>query len=264
MAIQDFSKTALAELVSLKGRTAVVTGGARGIGLAIAKRLAEAGANIVIADIDVGDCLKQAMAELKKFNPKAMDYRLDTRSADDMERAAESAIEQFGRLDIWVNDAGIYPQKEFLELEDQLLDEVLDINVKGVVHGSQSAARRMKKGGVILNLASVAGFRGSSEMVHYNASKFAVRGLTAGLAKEFGKQHIRVVAVAPTLVDTPGVHETFPDIKKEIKETAEHLPLGRVALPDDIARAALFLVSDLAAFVTGTTLVIDGGNLVLG
>lgn len=141
---------------------------------------------------------------------------------------------------------------------------MIDINIKGVIHGSQSAALRMKKGGVILNLASVAGFRGDDEMVHYNATKFAVRGITAGLAKEFGKQNIRVVAVAPTLVDTPGVHETFPDIKKEIKETAQRLPLGRVSVPDDIARAALFLVSDLAAFVTGTTLVVDGGNLLLG
>lgn len=264
MPIQDFTDTSIQELISLKDRTAVITGGARGIGFAIAKRFAEAGANIVIADIDVGNCMADAVRELKKINPKAVGYEFDTRSAEDMEHAAVGAIERFGRLDIWVNEAGIYPEKEFLELDDELLDEVLDINVKGVIHGAQSAVRHMKGGGVIINLASVAGIRGTEEMVHYNASKFAVRGITAGLAKELGEKNIRVVAIAPTLVDTPGVHESVENLKKEMKETAESLPLGRVSVPDDIARVALFLASDLAAFVTGTTVVADGGNLTLG
>jgi NAD(P)-dependent dehydrogenase (short-subunit alcohol dehydrogenase family) len=101
-------------------------------------------------------------------------------------------------------------------------------------------------------------------MVHYNASKFAVRGITAGLAKELGEKNIRVLAIAPTLVDTPGVHESFPDVKKEFKETAKKLPLGRVSVPDDIARVAVMLVSDIAAYMTGTTVVVDGGNMVLG
>lgn len=182
-----------------------------------------------------------------------------------MERAAEEALERFGRLDIWVNDAGIYPTKKFLELEDELLDEVIDINIKGVIYGARSAASRMqKKGGVILNLASVAGFKGTDEMAHYNASKFAVRGITASLAKEFGKNNIRVVAIAPAMVDTPGVHEQSEHPRKEIKEAAENSPLGRVSVPDDIARIALVLVSDLAAYVTGTTFVVDGGDMVLG
>src|SRR5436190_18782933 len=115
MAIQDFSDIPLEELISLEGRAAVVTGGARGIGFAIAKRLTEAGANVVIADIDVGNCLKDAVNELKKTNEKTVGYAYDTRSADDMERAAEGAVERFGSLDIWVNDAGIYPTKPFVE-----------------------------------------------------------------------------------------------------------------------------------------------------
>ncbi len=107
MAIKDFSNTPLTELVSLKGRVAVITGGARGIGLAIARRLAEAGAHIIIADIDTGDCLKRAVTKLKKIDPKAVGYHFDTRDSDAMEEVAEGAVERFGRLDIWVNDAGM-------------------------------------------------------------------------------------------------------------------------------------------------------------
>jgi NAD(P)-dependent dehydrogenase (short-subunit alcohol dehydrogenase family) len=152
----------------------------------------------------------------------------------------------------------------FLQLEEETLSDVIDINIKGVVYGSRAAAIYMAHGGVILNLASVAGFTGDENMAHYNASKFAVRGITASLAKEFGKKNIRVVAVAPTMVDTPGIHEEMDDPQKAMADAAKDIPLGRVAVPDDIARAALFLVSDLAAFVTGTTLVADGGNLALG
>ena len=265
MAIADFSKTPLERLISLKGRTAVVTGGARGIGLAIARRLAEAGANIVIADIDVGNCLKKSVAELQKQYKTVAGFILDTRNADDMEDAAQEAIDHFGSLDIWVNDAGIYPEVSLLELEDEILDDVIDTNIKGVIFGTRSAVKRMqKKGGVILNLASVAGFHGTEDMAHYNASKFAVRGLTASFAKEFGEKNIRVVAIAPTLIDTPGIYEQAKNIKKDIKESEKNLALGRIGVPDDIARIALVLVSDLAAFVTGTTFVVDGGDMVLG
>lgn len=265
MAIQDFSKRSVEKLISLEGRTAVITGGARGIGLAIAHRLAEAGANIVIADMDKGNCLDQSVAQLKKAeNAKVTALKLDACSQKGMERAAQEAEKRYGSLDIWVNNAGIYPEVPFLKLEEETLDEVIDTNVKGVFHGSRAAAKYMKKGGVILNLASVAGFQGTEEMTHYNASKFAVRGITASLAKELGEKNIRVLAIAPTLVDTPGVHEEVKNLKKEMKETAQKLPLGRVSVPDDIARVALMLVSDIAAFMTGTTVVVDGGDMSLG
>jgi NAD(P)-dependent dehydrogenase (short-subunit alcohol dehydrogenase family) len=265
MTIQDFTNIPLEQLGSLKDRVAVVTGGARGIGLAIAKRLAEAGADIVIADIDTGDTLKKAVAELKNINSKAVGYYYDTRDADAMEQAAQGAVERFGRLDIWVNDAGIYPEGALLEMENETLDEVIDTNLKGVIYGSRAAARQMqKKGGVILNLSSVAGFKGTSDMAHYNATKYAVRGLTASLAQEWGKKNIRVLAAAPTLIDTPGIYEQAKNIEKDKKKLLETISLGRIGLPDDIARVAAFLVSDGAAFMTGTTVVVDGGDMVLG
>ncbi len=265
MPIPDFSKVPLEKLISLKDRVAVITGGARGIGLAIAKRLAEAGAHILIVDIDVGECLKKSVADLKKKKTKIKGLLLDSQNANDMDRAADAALKEFGKIDIWVNNAGIYPSSKLIDLDENTLTKVFDTNIKGVMYGSRAAVSKMKKtGGVILNLASVSGFQGEEDMVHYNATKFAVRGITAGLAKKLGEKNIRVVAIAPTLVDTPGIHEQTPNPKKEIKETAARLPLGRVSVPDDIARIALILVSDLSAFVTGTTFVVDGGDMALG
>jgi NAD(P)-dependent dehydrogenase (short-subunit alcohol dehydrogenase family) len=164
-----------------------------------------------------------------------------------------------------VNDAGIYPEGALLEMEDETLDEVIDTNLKGVIYGLRAAAKQMqKKGGVILNLSSVAGFKGTSDMAHYNATKYAVRGLTASLAQEWGKQNIRVLAIAPTLIDTPGIYEQAKNIKKDKKKLLETISLGRIGLPDDIARVAVMLVSDLCAFMTGTTVVVDGGDMLMG
>lgn len=265
MAVADFTNTPIEKLISLEGRTAVVTGGARGIGFAIARRLAQAGANIVIADIDVGDCLDESVEELKKEGTEVIGLKQDTRERKAMENVASKAIEHFGSLDIWVNDAGIYPAAAIDELSDDTWEDVIGTNITGVHNGILAAFPHMKKkGGVILNLASVSGYSGEEEMAHYNATKFAVRGLTAGYAKELGEHGIRVVAIAPTLVDTPGVHEEVPNLKKEMKETAKEIPLGRVSVPDDIARMSLVLASDLAAYVSGTTFVVDGGNMSLG
>lgn len=264
-AILDFTTIPLGQLLSLKDRSAVITGGARGIGLGIAKRLAEAGANILIADIDLAGCMEESVEELRKLGSQVEGFIFDAAESRNMEKAAETAVERFGRLDIWVNDAGIYPEGDLLEMEDKILDEVINTNIKGVIYGSRAAAKHMQKeGGVILNLSSVAGFKGTSGMAHYNATKYAVRGLTASLAQEWGKHNIRVLAIAPTLTDTPGIYEQGKNIEKDKKKLLETIPLGRIALPDDIARVALMLVSDMAAFMTGTTVVVDGGDMVLG
>jgi NAD(P)-dependent dehydrogenase (short-subunit alcohol dehydrogenase family) len=270
MTTPDFTETPLDKLVSLEGRTAVVTGGARGIGLAIAKRLMEAGANIVIADKDENGCMKSALSELNTNGHEAIGFKYDTRSREEMEQAADHAEKHFGSLDIWVNDAGIYPSTPVMKISEKEWDAVIDTNVSGVFHGARAAIPHMKKkGGVILNISSVTGLNGSEEYAHYSSSKFAVRGMTATLAKELGEHNIRVVAIAPTLIETPGVHEHKKEMDKKagedtFKHHAEEIPLGRIGQPDDVARAALFLASDMAAFVTGTTLVVDGGNLALG
>jgi NAD(P)-dependent dehydrogenase (short-subunit alcohol dehydrogenase family) len=270
MSVADFSKTPLEDLVSLEGRTAVITGGARGIGLAIAKRLAEAGANIVIADKDENGCLPKAVDAVKTDGKEVLGLQFDTRDPEAMKRTAERAVDEFGGIDIWVNDAGIYPFAPVMDLKQETWDRVIDTNITGVFNGSRAAIpHMMKKGGVILNLASVAGFQGEEKMAHYNTSKFAVRGLTGAMAQELGEHNIRVVGIAPTLVETPGIHEQKKELDKDagedvFKQYAEEIPLKRIGQPDDVARVALFLVSDMAAFVSGTTVVVDGGSTAFG
>ncbi|MCE3232747.1 MAG: Short-chain dehydrogenase/reductase, family, partial [Rickettsiaceae bacterium] len=270
MAIADFSNASIQNLISLEGRTAIITGGARGIGLAIAKRLMEAGANIVIADIDTGNCLDGALKQLESEQNSAMAFKFDTREMEEMENAAQQAIDKFGRLDIWINDAGIIPSAKATEITQAEWNEVIDINITGVFNGSQAAIPHLKKhGGVILNLSAIEGLIGSQGFIHYSASKYAVRGLTATLAKELGEYNIRAVAIAPTITETPGIHEYKAEMDvlahgDIFKQKAKQIPLGRIGHPDDIARAALFLVSDMASFISGTTLVVDGGHLSLG
>ncbi|MDE3059870.1 MAG: SDR family oxidoreductase [Pseudomonadota bacterium] len=266
----DLTDAPISQLISLRGRTAVVTGGARGIGLAIARRLSEAGANLVIADKDEA-AWRDALEHLATRENDIIGVTCDAREEGSIERAAEEADGRFGRLDIWVNDAGIYPSTPVMEISKDEWENVIHTNVRGVFNGARAAIPRMTNngGGVILNLASVTGFHGSPGFAHYSASKFAVRGLTATLAKEMAKDNIRVLALAPTLIKTPGVEKNKPDMDKMahgdvIKQHAKEIPLGRVGVPDDIARVALFAVSDLAAFMTGTTIVIDGGALAMG
>ncbi len=275
MPIKDYTSRTIDQLIAIDNRTAVITGGAQGIGFAIAKRFVEAGANVIIADIDNGNNLKNAEKELKKIShseDNVITFKFDTRDLKEMKKVADTAIKKFGSLDIWVNDAGIYPTAHFLDIEENELREVLETNINGVFNGAQVAAQKMKeqKGGVIINLSSITGFNGLEEgLSHYCASKFAIRGLTASIAAELGKYNIRVVGIAPTLIETPGTVEQREQVKKEsgedtFKETKKEIPLGRIGQPDDIARVALFLASDMSAFISGTTIVVDGGNMCMG
>ncbi len=268
MPAMDYSTRSIAELIDLTDRSAVVTGGARGIGEAIATRLAEAGANVYIGDIDEV-AAKSAADRLVARGFAALGGALDASDRHSVEAFAELVTREFGGIDIWVNNAGIYPMAPALEMDEDLWDRVLDLNLKGTFFGSQIAARHMgETGGVILNLASTAGFRGSPLATHYVASKHGVRGLTRSLAAEFAPMGIRVVALAPTLIETPGIAEAMPafeamGLDDVIDQMVAALPLGRTGVPDDVARVALFCVSDLAGFVTGSTIPVDGGALAI-
>ena len=193
--------------------------------------------------------------------------RLDATEADDIVGFADAIVEEHGRLDIWVNNAGIYPPGSTLEMSDKSWDQVMDLNLRGVFIGSREAAKRMiadDHGGVIINLSSVAGFRGSGGLSHYVASKHGVRGLTRALAVELGPHNIRVLALAPTLIETPGIAQLTPMLEESgvsIDQMLAALPLGRLGVPDDVARVALFCASDLSAFMTGATLPVDAGQL---
>lgn len=271
MAIVDVSDKSIGELISLEGRVAVVTGGARGIGFAIAGRLAEAGAKVLIGDLDDTGA-EDAAKRLRDAGRMAIGVELDARDEVSVTALADRAVGELGTIDIWVNNAGIYPSVPLVDMTEAQWDDVVDLNLKGSFLGAREAAKRMVAaghGGVIVNLGSTAGFRAPGPGVaHYVSSKFGVRGLTKALAVELGPHGIRVLAVAPTFIDTPGTragHERLEaaGLGDLIESVAAGKPLGRTGVPDDVARVVLFCVSDLAVLMTGTTLPVDAGDLAL-
>ncbi|NQX34518.1 SDR family NAD(P)-dependent oxidoreductase [Herbiconiux sp. VKM Ac-2851] len=277
MPVPDVSQHTLAELVSLTGRRAVVTGGARGLGKAIALRLAEAGADVVIGDLDEDLAVRTAAELAETHGVRAEGHRLDVASTDSVVALADATVEHLGGIDIWVNNAGIFPNTPLLELSDEQWDQVFAVNARGALVGAREAARRMTaagSGGVIVNVVSTAGFRGTGPgLAAYVGSKHAVRGLTRQLALELAPQGIRVLGVAPSYVPTEGNQAMLaaalealgqplggPSVDAPPVEYMATPLLGRVGTPDDIARVALFAASDLSAFMTGSTLLADGGE----
>ena len=271
MPIADVSNRSLPELLSLAGRAAVVTGGSVGIGYAIADRLAEAGADVLIGDIGDTD---RATATLAERHPERTiaGTHLDVRDPDSITACVDEAMGRLGRIDVWVNNAGIYPSAPVLDLTTEDWDRVLEVNLRGTFVGAREAARRMVdggRGGVILNLASTAGYQaGGPGVAHYVSSKHGVLGLTKSLAVELGPQGIRVLAIAPTLIETPGIDAGREQFRRsglgDLLDTyATRLPLGRTGVSDDVARVAVFCASDLSMFMTGSTLLVDGGDIAL-
>jgi NAD(P)-dependent dehydrogenase (short-subunit alcohol dehydrogenase family) len=263
MAIPDASERALEELISLRGKSAVVTGGAKGLGRAIVRRLAEAGASVLIADIDL-EGAEAAADEVAGFSSgSVLATELDVASSASICAAADTAVSRFGSLDIWVNNAGIYPSTPVLEMSDEVWERVIRLNLSGTFVGSREAAHRMVDGGgggVIINLSSIAGIRGrTAGIAHYVASKHGIIGITRQMALEFASADIRVLAVAPTTIVTPGVQAGLgnpADLERRLTG-----PLGRAGRPDDVARVVLFCASDLSLFMTGSTLLVDGGEM---
>jgi NAD(P)-dependent dehydrogenase (short-subunit alcohol dehydrogenase family) len=269
VAIPDVTSRSLQELVSLDGRVAVVTGGARGTGAGIVRRLADGGARLVIGDGDLA-AAEQLAREMSDTGYNAMPAAVEMDDESSVAALADFAAREQGGLDIWVNNAGIYPGAPFLDMSAESWDEVLEFNLKGAFLGSREAARRMVaagRGGVIINIGSTSSFRASTGgIAHYVASKFGLRGLTQALAVELGPHGIRVLAVAPTFTVTPGTRARRADLdddafRQYIERTGAAKPLGRVAVPDDVARVVLFCATDLAGFMTGSTLPVDGGDL---
>jgi NAD(P)-dependent dehydrogenase (short-subunit alcohol dehydrogenase family) len=268
MAIADVAEVALADLISLKGRSAVVTGGAQGLGKAMARRLAEAGAAVLIGDLRIEQA-EAAAAELSvRYGGKAIAVRLDVTDTASIEAAADLAASALGGIDIWVNNAGLYPNVSLLEMTDEGWDQVMAVNLRGVFASCRAAARRMidaGRGGVLINVVSTAGFTGVAPGVSaYVASKHGVRGLVRQLAIELAPHDIRVLGVAPTFCETEGnmaALAKLPErVRSEISATLTS-KLGRVGVPDDVARVVLFAASDMAAFMTGSTLLADAGEV---
>ena len=263
--IADHSNTSLDRMWSLSGRRAVVTGGAKGIGAATAKRLAEAGADVIVADIDESGAARTAVEIAGVTGRTVISTALDISDTASIVAVADLCVERLGGLDIWVNNAGIYPTTgPALQASDDFIDRLLEVNVRGSYACAREAAKRMSAGGVIVNLASTTGFRAAPGISAYVVSKHAVVGLTKSLALEFGPMNIRVVGVAPGPIDTPGVQDQLAPLKAaglDVGARMSQTLLGRAGQADDIARVILFLASDMAAWITGEVVVADAGSL---
>ncbi|MFH1619079.1 MAG: 3-oxoacyl-[acyl-carrier-protein] reductase [bacterium] len=242
----------------LEGKSALVTGSARGIGFAVADRLAQEGACVLLCDID-GEGAKTSAARIAQIRGvRSEGEGGDVSKPEDCERIIRTALDKFTQIDILVNNAGIKKDNLAVRMSEADWDAVLDVNLKGAFLMSKAAMRPMMKQrrGRIINISSVVGQMGNAGQANYSASKSALLGLTKSLARELAGRNILVNAVAPGFVKT-----SMTDGLKDEAKTAllEMIPLGRFAEPDDIARAVLFLAGDDSAYITGQVLAVNGG-----
>ena len=243
----------------LKGKTAVITGGTRGIGFAIVKKYLENGANVAIAGSRQAT-VEKALEKLPEYKDRIMGIWPDLCSPDEVAAAFASVKERFGSLDILANNAGVSSRTSLYDYTVEEFSKIMDVNVKAVFVCAQAAARIMKEqgGGVIISTSSMVGEYGQPSGCGYPASKFAVNGLTRSLSRELARDQIRVNAVAPGVTRTDML-DALP--KEMVDRISAGIPLGRVGEPLDIANAYLFLASDLASYVTGVTLRVDGAAM---
>jgi NAD(P)-dependent dehydrogenase (short-subunit alcohol dehydrogenase family) len=246
----------------LKGKTAVITGGQSGIGRAIAKRYAQEGANVVIGDIrkEPRRAETPTVEEIADAGGEAQFVETDVTSYDDVETLVDSAVEEYGSIDIMVNNAGILQQTLHHETTPEEWTELMDINVKGVFFGSKAALTHMieqESGGSIVNVSSISGSIGRAEAPAYCTSKGAVTMMTRQNAIDYGPEGVRVNAVGPGGTLTSMVHNVMSEERREYLEG--QTPLRRLAEPEEIADVATFLGSDLASYVNGHVLIADGG-----
>lgn len=253
--------------MELKGKVAIVTGAGQGLGKAIALELAKAGADIVAADVRK-DTLEEVKREVEGLGRQALAVQMDVSKWEEAQAMAKKAIEKFGRIDILVNNAGISPKGKggirlgVLDISDEDWDRVMNINVKGVFNCSKAVMPQLisQRSGKIVNMGSIAGLTGgaaSPASAHYPVSKAAVICLTKVLARELAPYNVNVNAVAPGRIQTEMAALSSPAANEEARKQT---PLGRFGQPIDIARAVVFLVSEAGSFITGETMVIDGGR----
>lgn len=242
----------------LKGKTAVITGSGRGIGKAIALKLAGHGANIVINDIPSSTDADKTSEEIKAMGVGSIVVKGDVRNFADMETLVKTTVDTFGSIDIVVNNAGITRDGLMLRMSEEDWDMVLDINLKGAFNCIKAAARPMmkQKSGAIVNIASVVGVMGNAGQANYSASKAGLIGLTKTVAKEFAKKNIRCNAVAPGFIES----DMTAKLSDEVKENYfAAIPLSKFGKTEDIADVVAFLASDMSKYVTGQVINVDGG-----
>jgi len=248
----------MSEFLSLEGRTAIITGGARGIGKAIAETLAARGANIAVVDLRMELAQETANEISAKSGVETIAIEADVSNQESVKAMVKSAVDKFGKIDILVNNAGITRDGLIMRMKEEDWDLVLNINLKGAFNCAQALARPMMKAryGRIINISSVSGVTGQAGQANYSSSKAGMIGLTKALAKELGSRNITVNAVAPGFIETVLTH----DLPEEIKDISMKLtPMGRFGQPEDIANAVAFLAAEESSFITGVVLQVDGG-----
>jgi 3-oxoacyl-[acyl-carrier protein] reductase len=252
-------------MISLKGRTALITGGSRGIGRATALLFAEAGSDVALSYRRREKAALEVQSEIEKRGRKCLTYQVEISQEKEVHGLVEDLIRSWGHIDILVNNAGIWTYGEMGNMDQEVWKETMDVNLDSVFYFTNAVVPYMKKQkqGWIINVASTAAVRGEAYHSHYAASKGALLALTKSLAVELAPFHIRVNGVAPGWVDTDMCTEVFsdPTFKESVRQS---IPLKRIPPPEDIAGPILFLASDLARHVTGAIINVNGGSVLCG
>ncbi len=245
--------------MNFSGKVAVVTGSSRGIGRAVALKLAELGANVVVNGTKL-DGAKKVAHEIEALGRDAIAVAADVSNYQNVKKMFDSAIKEFGSADILVNNAGIVSQGPFLKMDEGQWDRLIDVDLKGVFLCSREAANHMtrQKYGKIVNIASIAGMMGFSGLAHYCSAKAAVISFTREISIELAPHGINVNAVAPGAIETD-MTKGIMEHPESLKAVVNRIPMGRLGRPDEIAAAVAFLASDEASYINGATLVVDGG-----
>jgi len=259
-----FNKTTK-KFLDLRNKVAVITGAAKGMGRTHALTLAQAGAKIVVTDIDISGC-EAVTVEIKKEKGEAIAIKCDISQKNDVDNVVKQTLQKFGKIDILVNNAGIFPFKPFLEMQESEFEKVIDVNLKGYFLMTQACVKEMQKNqldakgfrGTIINIASVAAIIGFGGLSHYCASKGGVIAMSKALALELAPLGIRINNIDPGSIDTPGTHTTNIDPKLRELMMAK-IPMKRNGKDQEISNAVLFLASDESSYMTGSVMIVDGG-----
>lgn len=242
----------------LEGKTAIVTGAARGIGKAIAIAFANEGANIAVTDLRIDDNAREVERQINALGVKCKVYASDASNFADTEKVVEQIVSDFGTVDILVNNAGITMDTLLLRMTEQQWDTVINVNLKSVFNFTKAIQRTMikQKGGSIINMSSVVGVGGNAGQANYSASKAGIIGFTKSIAMELGSRNVRSNAIAPGFIITEMTNKLSEDVKKQWEEK---IPLKRGGTPEEVAKVALFLASDLSSYVNGQVIGVCGG-----
>ena len=244
----------------LKGKNVIITGGSRGIGRGIAEKFAEQGANIAFTCVNMSDASLELAKNLEKIGVKAKAYESDAANFDAATKLAEDVLNDFGSIDVLVNNAGITKDNLLMRMSEEDFNDVMKINMNSVFNNTKAVLRQMLKqrSGSIINLSSVVGVKGNAGQSNYSSSKAGIIGFTKSVALELGSRNIRCNAIAPGFIETEMTKALSND---QVNDWAESIPLKRTGQVEDIANTSLFLASDMSSYITGQVINVCGGML---